>query len=65
MTFKANGLLKFQPRVFGVIAIDNKKSKTIDLYSAYMEKSTSAHLIDHKSLVQWTTELGLVSFYSL
>ena len=30
---KTNGLLKFQ--VSGVIVIDNKKSKTIDLYSAY------------------------------
>ena len=35
---KTNGLLKFQfylVRAFGVIAIDNRKSKTINLYSAY------------------------------
>ena len=43
--------------------IDNKKSITIDLYSAYTEKNTDAHLIDHKFRVQWTLELGLVSFY--
>ena len=30
--------------------IDNKKSKTIDLYSAYMEKKfTGTRLIDHSS----------------
>ena len=45
-------LLKFQlylVRVFGVIAIDNEKSITTDLYSAYMETITGACLIDHKS----------------
>ena len=59
-----NGLLKFQPYLvsaFGVIAIDSKKSKTIDLYSDYAKKTTGACLIDHKSRVQWATELELVS----
>ena len=38
---KTNGLLNFQPFLvssFGVLVIDNQKSKTIDLYSAYTEK---------------------------
>ena len=64
---KTNGLLKFQPFLvcgFGVISIDNKKSKTIDLYSAYMGKNTGACLINHNSGVQWATELRLVPFYS-
>ena len=64
---KTNSLLKFQPFLvsgFGVIAIDNKKSKTINLYSAYTEKKlTGARLIDHNSQVQWTMELRLVPFY--
>ena len=37
---KTDGLLKFQHflvSAFGVIAIDNKKSKTINLYSVYTE----------------------------
>ena len=47
---KINGQLKFQPYLvsaFGVVVIDNKKSKTIDLYRAYAEKITGAYLIDH------------------
>ena len=40
------------------------KSKGIDLYSAYMENTTGACLIDHKSRVQQATELGLVSVCS-
>ena len=37
---KTNGLFKFQcflVNAFGVLVIDTKKSKTIYLYSAYME----------------------------
>ena len=61
-----NALLKVSVSDFGVIAIDNnKKSKTINLYSAHTKKKfTGAHLIDHNSRVQWATELRLVPFYS-
>ena len=47
-------MLKFQPflvSAFGVIALANKKSKIIDLYSAYTDKNTGTRLIDHKSQV--------------
>ena len=49
---KGNGLLKIQPllvSILGTIVLDNKLSKTINLYSAYTEKITSARLIDRKS----------------
>ena len=56
--------VKFQPYLvstFRVIAIDNK-NKAIHLYS---EKNiTDIRLSDRNPQVQWTTELGLVSFYS-
>ena len=59
-----NRLLKFQPylvRAFRVIAIDNKKSKTINLYSAYSiyRKNYRPSLINRKSRVQQATKLGL------
>ena len=60
---KTNELQLYLVSAFGVIAIDKKKSKTINLYSAYMEQITGACLIHHMSQVQRVTELELVSFY--
>ena len=67
---KANGLLKFQPYLvaFGVIVIDNKKSKTIDLYMGrHSSKYSFGPKYTHAYLARWLFKLrngdDTVTFY--
>ena len=50
---------------FGLLAIENKTSKTNNFCSDYMRNITGTYLINHKSRVQEATELRLVSFTPL